>query len=117
MLNFRSPSIYGTRMDSGEDPAYITRLLQEWQDGSQDAFDRLNLQRIASARVAATDAFDRADMRLYAAAARRRLAAITSGDRADLLRLESDAYIAAEDIRNPAAMTCLLAPGFPTTGN
>jgi RNA polymerase sigma factor (TIGR02999 family) len=41
MLNFRSPSIYGTRMDSGEGPAYITRLLQEWQNGSQDAFDRL----------------------------------------------------------------------------
>ena len=41
MLNFRSPSIYGTRMDSGEGPAYITRLLQEWQSGSQDAFDRL----------------------------------------------------------------------------
>jgi RNA polymerase sigma factor (TIGR02999 family) len=28
-------------MDSGEGPAYITRLLQEWQNGSQDAFDRL----------------------------------------------------------------------------
>jgi RNA polymerase sigma factor (TIGR02999 family) len=41
MLNFRSPSIYGTRMDSGEGPAYITHLLQEWQNGSQEAFDRL----------------------------------------------------------------------------
>ena len=41
MLNFRSPGIYGTRMDSCEGPAYITHLLQEWQNGSQDAFDRL----------------------------------------------------------------------------
>lgn len=28
-------------MESGEGPAYITHLLQEWQNGSQDAFDRL----------------------------------------------------------------------------
>ena len=62
---------------------------------------------------AAVAAFDRADMRLYAAAARRRLAAITNGDRAEVLRGESDAYMAAEDIRNPASMTRLLAPGFP----
>jgi tetratricopeptide (TPR) repeat protein/predicted Ser/Thr protein kinase len=61
----------------------------------------------------AVEAFDRADMCLYAAAARRRLAAITGGDRADLLRRESDSYMAAEDIRNPASMTRLLAPGFP----
>lgn len=60
----------------------------------------------------AVEAFDRADMRLYAAATRRRLGAITSGDRAEVLRRESDAYMAAEDIRNPAAMTRLLAPGF-----
>jgi hypothetical protein len=62
---------------------------------------------------AAVAAFDRADMRLYAAAARRRLAAITNGDRAEALRRESDAYMADEDIRNPASMTRLLAPGFP----
>jgi|RhiMethySRZTD1v2_1073278.scaffolds.fasta_scaffold00880_4 eukaryotic-like serine/threonine-protein kinase len=61
----------------------------------------------------AVAAFDRADMRLYAAAARRRLAAITNGDRAEALRRESDAYMADEDIRNPASMTRLLAPGFP----
>jgi hypothetical protein len=61
------------------------------------------------------DAFDRADMRLYAAAARRRLVALTTGDRAEALRRESDTYMAAEDIRNPLAITRLLAPGFPET--
>jgi hypothetical protein len=60
----------------------------------------------------AVEAFDRADMRLYAAAARRRLAAIASGDRAERLRRESDAYMSAEDIRNPASMTRLLAPAL-----
>jgi hypothetical protein len=61
------------------------------------------------------EAFDRADMRLYAAAARRRLVALTTGDRAEALRRESDTYMAAEDIRNPLAITRLLAPGFPET--
>jgi eukaryotic-like serine/threonine-protein kinase len=63
----------------------------------------------------AVAAFDRADMRLYAAAARRRLARLLDGDRRDELVRESDAYMAAEDIRNPQAMTRLLAPGFPET--
>ncbi|HZM59934.1 MAG TPA: ECF-type sigma factor, partial [Vicinamibacterales bacterium] len=28
-------------MDDRDGPAYITHLLQEWQNGSQEAFDRL----------------------------------------------------------------------------
>lgn len=67
----------------------------------------------ATARLEnAVAAFDRADMRLYAAAARRRLAAMVDGDRRLALLRESDAYMTAEDIRNPAFMTRLLATGF-----
>ena len=68
----------------------------------------------AAARLeGAVAAFDRADMRLYAAAARRRLAGLVDGGRRDTLMHESDAYMAAEDIRNPASMARLLVPGFP----
>ncbi len=63
--------------------------------------------------TAALDAFDAADMRLYAAVIRRRLAALVGGDRGrDLLR-ESEAYMRAQDIRNPTAMSRLIAPGLP----
>jgi hypothetical protein len=61
----------------------------------------------------ALEAFSAADMQLYAAVARRRLGALVGGDRGRDLRRESDAYMAAEDIRNPTAMARLIAPGLP----
>lgn len=52
--------------------------------------------------------FDLADMKLYAAAARRRLAALRGArDNA------ADAWMASQGIANPQAMTRMLAPGFP----
>jgi hypothetical protein len=61
----------------------------------------------------ALEAFNAADMQLYAAVARRRLGALVGGDRGRDLRRASDAYMAAEDIRNPGAMSRLIAPGLP----
>ena len=52
-------------------------------------------------------------MQLYAAVARRRLAGLVGGDRGQSLRREADEWMASQEIRNPAAMTRLLAPGFP----
>jgi hypothetical protein len=72
-----------------------------------------DLESASAQLLQAVDAFDRADMRLYAAVARRRLAPLMAADRCDALTRESDAYMVAEDIRNPVAMTRLLAPGFP----
>ena len=61
----------------------------------------------------AIDAFTLADMHLYAVAARRRLAAIVGGDRGRALQREAADWMAAQEVRNPAALTRLVAPGFP----
>ncbi len=61
----------------------------------------------------AVDAFAQEDMQLYAAVARRRLAGLVGADRGASLRREADEWMASQEIRNPAAMTRLLAPGFP----
>jgi hypothetical protein len=60
----------------------------------------------------AIDAFTGVDMHLYAAVARRRLGAIVGGQRGRTLQHDASAWMAAQDIRNPAAMAQLIAPGF-----
>ena len=54
-------------------------------------------------------------MKLYAAVARRRIGALQDDARA---RAEATGrgWMAAQDIKNPAAMTRTLAPGFPDRG-
>ena len=61
--------------------------------------------------------FDRADMQLYAAITRRRLGALVKGDRGRDLRRQADEWMAAQDVRNPALLTRMLAPGFPEDDN
>ena len=63
------------------------------------------------ARAAA--GFDRAEMQLYAAVTRRRLGALVKGERGRELQRQSDEWMAAQDVRNPALLTRMLAPGFP----
>jgi len=60
--------------------------------------------------------FDGADMKLYAAAARRRIAALRDDARGRELKGQADAWMAAQGIKNPAAMTRMLAPGLPDPG-
>ncbi len=60
---------------------------------------------------AAADGFDAAQMALYAAAARRRLGAVT-GDRA--LIDDVDAWMKEQRVERPSRMTAMLAPGFAT---
>jgi hypothetical protein len=57
--------------------------------------------------------FDRADMKLYAAVARRRIGALQRDEQGRNLQREADAWMADQHIKNPAAMTRMLAPGFP----
>jgi hypothetical protein len=52
-------------------------------------------------------------MRLYAAAARHRLGALQDDQDGCEARRQAEAWMAAQQIRNPAAMTRMLAPGFP----
>ena len=60
--------------------------------------------------------FENADMRLYAAVARRRLGALEADAPGRDLQRQADEWMAAQQIRNPAAMTRMLAPGFPDVG-
>ena len=55
--------------------------------------------------------FDQADMKLYAAAARRRLAALGSAGAADPAREATD-WMIGQDIVDPHRITSMLAPGF-----
>ena len=63
--------------------------------------------------AAAVTACERADMKLYAALARRRLGMLRNDDRGRELVGGADAWMAAQGIRNPARMARLIAPGFP----
>ena len=63
--------------------------------------------------VAAVDGFDAADMQLYAAICRRRLGFLVEGDQGRVFRADAGHWMAAQEIVNPAAMSRLIAPGFP----
>ncbi|HKZ79592.1 MAG TPA: protein kinase [Pyrinomonadaceae bacterium] len=63
----------------------------------------------------AAEGFDLADMRLYAAAARRRLGEVLGGERGQKMITEVDDWMLAQRIQNPTAMTSMLAPGFDDT--
>jgi hypothetical protein len=61
----------------------------------------------------AADRFDRADMNLYAAVARRRIGALQNDAPGQELQRQADEWMAAQNIKNPSALTRMLAPGFP----
>jgi tetratricopeptide (TPR) repeat protein len=61
----------------------------------------------------AVDRFDRADMKLYAAVARRRIGALQGDASARAIQRRAEEWMDAQHIRNPTAMTRMLAPGFP----
>jgi hypothetical protein len=58
--------------------------------------------------------FGAAHMRLYAAAAQRRLGETIGGDRGRQLVAQSELWMTKQQIRNPVRMMNLLAPGFGT---
>ncbi len=60
----------------------------------------------------AIDGFDKVDMRLRAMAARRRLGQTLGGDRGRELIDAADAWMRNQEIKNPALMTRMLAPGW-----
>jgi serine/threonine protein kinase/tetratricopeptide (TPR) repeat protein len=60
----------------------------------------------------AVQGFDLADMRLRAMTARRRLGQAVGGDRGRELIAEVDDWMRKQEIRNPARMTRMLAPGW-----
>ena len=58
-------------------------------------------------------ALDLQDMKLYAAAARRRLGELRGGQAGSEAIRQADDFFAGQGVRDPAAMTRLFAPGFP----
>jgi hypothetical protein len=56
--------------------------------------------------------FDGADMKMYAAGARRRLGML-QGEHGRGLQREAEEWMASQDIQNPRFMTRMIAPGFP----
>jgi hypothetical protein len=71
-----------------------------------DSAGAVGLLKSAAARC------DAADLALYAAAARRRLGELLGGDEGRNLVAQADVWMAGQQIRNPARMTAMLAPGF-----
>jgi hypothetical protein len=57
--------------------------------------------------------FERSDMRLHAAVARRRIGELQGGAEARDLRRQAEEWMASQHIKNPDGMTRMLAPGFP----
>jgi serine/threonine protein kinase/tetratricopeptide (TPR) repeat protein len=60
----------------------------------------------------AIEGFAASDMKLYAATGRRRLGEILGGDRGRELLNQADDWMSKQQIKNPAAVTNLMAPGF-----
>jgi hypothetical protein len=68
-------------------------------------------QAAAYARQA-LNGFEAADMALYAAAARRRLGELLSGEEGRQLINDSEAWMTKQQIKNSVAVSNLMAPGF-----
>jgi eukaryotic-like serine/threonine-protein kinase len=66
----------------------------------------------ASLTSKAIEEFEASNMRLYAAAARMRLGEIMGGDTGSELIREADEWMNRQQIKNPAKVTNLMAPGF-----
>jgi hypothetical protein len=60
---------------------------------------------------AALPIFSSAGMALHLCAARRRLASLCAGDEAAELRALADAWLAAQDVKEPARLVAMVAPG------
>ena len=71
--------------------------------------DKTNAVDLLSAAVGE---FSSGDMKLYAAASKRRLGETLGGERGAELIKEADAWMLSQKIKNPEAMTRMLAPGF-----
>lgn len=74
-------------------------------------------QQVESSKAAALltearEGFHLTNMHLYAAATGRRLGETLGGDRGRQLIAEADAWMLNQNVKNPGAMTRMLAPGF-----
>jgi hypothetical protein len=68
--------------------------------------------RAAAIIAQAIKGFEASDMALYAATARRRRGEIIGGERGSELVSQADDWMSKQQIKNPAAVANLMAPGF-----
>src|SRR5712664_300362 len=68
--------------------------------------------RAAALISQAIEGFEASNMALYAATARRRLGEVVGGDRGAELVRQADDWMSKQQIKNPAAVANLMAPGF-----
>jgi eukaryotic-like serine/threonine-protein kinase len=66
----------------------------------------------ATLLTAATVALDAVDMGLFAASARRCLGGLLGGEAGSALISQADAWMASQEIRNPARMAACVVPGL-----
>jgi uncharacterized protein HemY len=76
------------------------------------AHQRSDVGRANALLLEAARGFERAEMRLHAAAVRRRLGEKLRDERGRQMITEADAWMATQNIKNPEAMTRMVAPGF-----
>jgi len=72
-----------------------------------------NTGRATKLLAEAAARFEAVDMPLYAAAAHRRLGQLLGGDEGRSLVAKADAWMRGQNIKNPARMGAIFAPGFP----
>jgi serine/threonine protein kinase/tetratricopeptide (TPR) repeat protein len=73
---------------------------------------RGDVARVPVLLAAALAGFETADMALYAAAMRRLLGQVTPGDEGRQLVAQADEWMQRQQIKNPARMASMLAPGL-----
>ena len=106
----------------GRAESHVRRLQRE-KTARSEALARLVGAGIAFARPdrrlaerlmrVAAEQLDAIEMRLYAAAARRRLGQLLGGDQGREMIVQADVWMTGQGIKNPARMTAMLVPGFP----
>src|SRR5262249_54407228 len=129
MLQLRAYSALGVAVTAG-DPRPLLRIAEKGARQLRrerlpwpEAIERFICAAVAARRgdtarargllTEAITAFEAVDMRLYAAATRRRLGELVGGAEGADLVAQADAWMASQNIRNPARMTAAYAPGFP----
>jgi hypothetical protein len=81
--------------------------------GAGIAFVRRDRRLAERLMRGAAEQLDAIAMRLYAAAARRRLGQLLGGDQGRGMIVEADVWMTGQGIKNPARLTSMLVPGFP----
>jgi hypothetical protein len=84
--------------------ATLIRATVAWQQGAAAA--------AIEGLSAAADGFTAADMHMHAAVCRRQLGVLVGGARGTALGAEAHTFMDRQDIRNPAALSLVIAPGF-----